>query len=183
MLLCPKCSFVLDVTKVTGKGAEKKTISNVNSFIDTVLDPETDLFKLRVTFKEGRVKSSPKYKKLEGPDKKKVMVAFTRVTSELKGDGIYFQCSNCGYMTPVRRNTTFYKENYNTSEKIKLLENYELECLDQTLPRTKDYVCRNKACPTLDKKNLLAKEAVFFRKRKSYELTYACCVCKKGWLV
>ena len=47
-------------------------------------------------------------------------------------------------------------------------------------PRTRDYICPNKSCKAHDK-NYTDREAIFFRKNKSYELEYLCCICNTIW--
>ena len=55
---------------------------------------------------------------------------------------------------------------------------------DQTLPRTKDYICQNKKCKTHNSSNYFEKEAVFYRPNPDKYITkYACCVCKESWYV
>ena len=80
-------------------------------------------------------------------------------------------------MTP---GTQLYNKSYvmvDTSS----LENPLLKVNDPTLLRTRDYICKNKNCPTQkDKTNA---EATFFRTKTSFQLTYVCCVCKTSWLM
>ena len=60
-------------------------------------------------------------------------------------------------------------------------DDYKLICHDNTLPRTRDYNCKNINCLTNDKNNKeVQKEAVFFRS-KNYDITYVCTVCEFGW--
>src|SRR5438105_4607564 len=90
-----------------------------------------------------------------------------------------FSCNNCGYLTPIKPGTLVFSKNFESESTNIFLEDFSTMCTDATLPRTKDYICPNKSCPTNDKKvDLVAKEATFKRLGKTYKIVYMCCICK-----
>ena len=71
---------------------------------------------------------------------------------------------------------------FNINDKIntiRTLEDNKLISMDPTLPRTKDYSCKNVNCVT--HKNIKDKEAVFLRIPKTYNLSYICTKCYYSW--
>ena len=57
-----------------------------------------------------------------------------------------------------------------------------LRSYDNTLPRTKDFVCPKKDCKSNKKGNENNREAVFYRPfPNEYNLKYICCTCLTSW--
>jgi hypothetical protein len=133
-------------------------------------------------FDLSNLKTNNLYKKLNKEDKNKVVEVFKNIKDDTTADGVYYICNNCGYFKSIRRGELLFSKNYSKTDVVESVD-YELKCADYTLPRTKDYICKNKNCITHDKKNYKLKEALWFRQTESYQLTYVCCVCKTGWLV
>lgn len=182
---CPKCDYYLNITKkIKGDGEGSITVAETpEQFIELATSEDTE-GEIRVAFKIDKLKNSSEFKALSSGKQKKLLTLFKKTSAKKTGFGVYFTCDNCGYFTSVRPGTILYKESYNKTTKIVLLDDYSLTCEDPTLPRTKDYICQNKECPSHNKKNLATKEAVFFRPNKNeYNLIYVCCMCKKGWRV
>ena len=62
---------------------------------------------------------------------------------------------------------------------IIMMKQNRLLLLDNTLPRTKDYICPNTKCESHKNIN---KEAIFYRPDKnSYRLEYQCAACRIKW--
>ena len=89
-------------------------------------------------------------------------------------------CSNCGYKKQVNETIKLYEFNVNDkTNDIRSLEDNKLLCLDPTLPRTRDFTCKNSNC--ISHKDPSKKEAVFMKLPKSYNLTYVCNTCYYSW--
>lgn len=190
MFFCPQCNYALDITKTlpqTETGTTKQLvpqqiISNINEFVTNVLKKPEELNNASLGFQVNSLTSNAKYKKLSKQNQELVLSKFNEITNKTSGKhGVYFICKYCGYSSPIKKGTIIYNKNISKEQQVTSLENYDLKCIDPTLPRTKDYICKNAECPTQDKKHEDEKEAVFFRPKHSYEVTYVCCVCKKGW--
>jgi hypothetical protein len=192
MSFCPKCDYALDITKNISKKKASKTrvkLFNMNKFISIVLQ---NLERLQTHMEDDNVvldfnlnnlKNNNVFKKLK-KDKKTIVIEYYE---KLKDKDVpkfsaYFVCNNCGYFSPLKERTVLYSKNYGKID-ISAETDYELVCSDNTLPRTKDYTCKNHKCITHDKKNYGMKEALWYRQTGSFQLTYVCCVCKTGWLI
>jgi hypothetical protein len=188
MSFCPKCNYVLDITKNIPKdklSMDELKLLNISKFISTVLAKDDSSLineNIVLDFDLSNLKASNLYKKLNKDDKNKVTDSFKNIKDETTTDGAYYICNNCGYFKSIRQGELLFSKNYSKANVFESVD-YELKCSDNTLPRTKDYICKNKNCITHDKKNYKLKEAVWFRQTESYQLTYVCCVCKTGWLI
>ncbi len=191
MYFCPKCKFILDLSKMDtfsvpneSTSVKKKTLSNISSIIKKILDDENlEEYKLDIDLAE--LEENNKYKKLDEDDKIKVYNAvseslFVKKASGTSGAG--FVCQNCGYSKDINHSLLLYSQEFveNNEAPKYTPEDYKLIIHDYTLPRTKDYNCKNVNCITNDKKNSDKKEAVFFR-AGNFDVTYVCTVCEFGW--
>ena len=93
-----------------------------------------------------------------------------------------FFCSNCGYKKKINDSLKLYELNKNNSiSELTTIEDNKILAQDPTLPRTKDYICKNINCIShKDKKN---REAVYFRDPKNFSINYICNVCYYKWEV
>jgi hypothetical protein len=73
----------------------------------------------------------------------------------------------------MSNNTTYGTE-------LKDYSKYKYIKYDNTLPHTRDYICKNKDCKT--NKDYKLKDAKWFRPNKNrYETLYICCECDTIW--
>jgi aspartate carbamoyltransferase regulatory subunit len=91
------------------------------------------------------------------------------------GKYIYNTCKNCGHYSILEPKTLVFQINF--EKEGEYFYNPDLKH-DNTLPRTKDYICPNKNCTS--HKDLKSKEAIFYR-GKNYNLTYQCVNCDESW--
>ncbi len=92
----------------------------------------------------------------------------------------YFICYNCGFYETIKPGTVIFSKKLDNNDTYKNIEDYQYMLLDNTLPRTSNYVCKNEKCKTHENKEL--KEAIFFRENNNnYQLIYLCVYCKKHW--
>ena len=89
----------------------------------------------------------------------------------------YFQCTNCGYTTKIKPGTLIYSKTTGGKTSKSLTYNVSDMIYDNTLPRTRKYICQNKKC--ISHKHPEKKEAIFFRTDNTYEITYICTLCKE----
>ena len=95
---------------------------------------------------------------------------------------INFFCNNCGYKKEISESLKLYEINKNNNiEKISSIEDNKILVQDPTLPRTKDYICKNINC--ISHKNTKNKEAVYYRTQNSYTINYVCTVCFFEWQI
>lgn len=187
MYFCPKCSYILDIGKIENAKKEiKKTINNVSNIIKMILADEIlDEFNFNIEI--NNLEKNSKYKKLSENDRIKV---YNKITENLylnKSSNIdnlaSFICNNCNYNKEITNSITLYKRSYdksNTNTSYDVNTN-ELLKNDPTLPRTRNYSCKNVNCLTNDPKNKnIEKEAIFFRDN-DFDIKYLCTVCNHSW--
>ena len=91
---------------------------------------------------------------------------------------IGFKCNNCGNIKKIDTTFLLFKEDRRkTSSTLEFDPTILIK--DPTLPRTKDYSCKNIKCSSI--KNPETKEAIFIRNRNTYNLIYICTVCNSSW--
>ena len=128
----------------------------------------------------SNLEKNSKYKKLSDSDRIKV---YNKITENLylnkssTSDQLAsFICNNCSYNKEITSSLTLYKKSYReTNNKINYdINTNELLKNDPTLPRTRNYSCKNISCLTNDSKNkTINKEAVFFREN-GFDIKYLC---------
>lgn len=92
-----------------------------------------------------------------------------------------FKCSNCGFSENIKpktmvlsRTSDLVNKEYTDKTKYKDMVN------DETLPRTRNYICPNEAC--LSHKDHTKREAVWFKPDiQKYGILYICTSCNKMW--
>ena len=173
VFFCPNCNYDLGISKnekITSD-EDKKKISLDEIF--KKLAKKEKLNKYVPDFKKSDLETNKKYLKLSPSEKDKVDSLFVNKLLEAE-----LSCKNCGYAKVLEETIKLYEYNVSDRNYSKTLEDNKLLCLDPTLPRTRDFTCKNVKCSTL-KGGL--KEAVFMRIPKSYNLTYICTTCYHSW--
>lgn len=177
MFFCPKCNFSLDISKVIPQEISGDIqLKNPKDFIDMFEDDELDS-NIKIVFTKKDLLANKDYKKLSEKEKEEIIKKFNNINNT--GYNIaYFVCNNCQFITKLNQGTNIYKVSFKSS--FKQDDNNNLKIYDNTLPRTKDYICPNNKCESHKKHQ--QKEAVFFRPYKdSYILQYSCTLCKSSW--
>ena len=178
MFFCPKCNFSLDITKnIPNEISNNIEVGNPKDLIDLFLDNEID-GNLKITFQKKDLLSSKEFKKLELEIQNDIQNKFDEITN-IGFNKAYFLCNNCQFITKLEAGIKLYEVS-NTSKYTKndIVKN---KIDDNTLPRTKDFICPNSKC--ISQKNDINKEAVFYRLNKeSYNLKYVCTSCETSWL-
>lgn len=170
MYFCEKCNFMYDITNLGNLNKEDISIDEL--FINI----KGDISKYNFKFSFDELKEDSRYKKLSKKLKSKIEENFKDTKFN-----IGFSCTNCGNIKVIKESKLLYKHNKDIAEENDIEDDldYSLIAKDPTLPRTKDYECKNVKCPTL--KNPKIKEAVFVRKPNSYNNIYVCTVCNHYW--
>lgn len=154
------------------------------------LESDTDL----VDYDERKLIRQPEFQKLDTEMRERVLTAIQKLlpsdkTKKRNGSvkplttsgKIYYVCNNCGYQTPLPPGTVIYEQN-NTDSSMENLDPmlYRNMMDDPTLPRTRNYTCPNKKCPSHAKPQL--REKVTIRpSTKKYFVVSICCACEHVW--
>ena len=178
MYFCPKCNFLLDITKKVA-GQNINEINSIDEFIERSLNNDLDNV-LKLKFNNADLLKNSNFKKLSSEEQQIVRNKYDIYTKDNIVNA-YFYCDNCNYTTKLEGGTIIFK----TSTTTDLEEDANVlvsRILDKTLPRTKDFICPNQKCETNKKLNSKDREAVFYRPNSnSYSLKYVCCSCKTSW--
>lgn len=91
---------------------------------------------------------------------------------------VYFICKFCKNYEKIKPQTCIYTKNFGGENAIEV-DNYTYSIYDHTLPRTRNYICKNSKCETL--KNDAIKEAVL-TKNSLEQIVYICTSCSTHWI-
>lgn len=111
-------------------------------------------------------------------------------SGEADDGSVSLKCTTCASSYPLPGGTVIYGIDLDVDSREgeqQHQEEWDLEAIltDPTLPRSKDYECRNDTCPSRKPGfDAAKKEAVLYRAPNTYHLRYACCVCRKArWAI
>lgn len=178
VFFCPNCQYSLGINKSTNDDMyedNRKIIESVNDTFKLLEKDNVILSDYKATYPKKDLIKNKKYDKLSIKDKGLVNQLFSSIVYEAD-----LSCKNCGYKKQIGETIKLYE--FNVNDKItttRTIEDNKLLVLDPTLPRTRDYNCKNINCIT--HKNSKDKEAVFLRIPKTYNLTYICAKCYYSW--
>ncbi len=199
MKFCPKCDNIMDISRTAPKasfGTDPTTLSNTTTEKQTETDKNKEdndnIIKVINMFKNGIDLTSEKidyeqlikhkeYLALKDKEKKELV----KIVKSIEDEGLsaFMICKNCSYFEKlVHRTMVLNKMSKNSSDSSEQNDysKYKFMRYDNTLPHTRDYVCKNKDCKT--HKDHTLKDAKWFRpNQSSYETFYVCCECGFVW--
>ena len=176
MFFCPECNFLLDITKNLNDTirTKMKDVNDPKTFIDLVSSNNDKLIN-NVDFLKSELSKYITSNKIK--DENKIMKKFDFF--EKKKNKNFLVCNNCWYYEFIKDRTIIYK-NISSIQKEYTEDKLSYMIKDNTLPRTKDYICANKECES--HKNDVDKEGIFYRvSTESYKINYLCTNCKTSW--
>jgi hypothetical protein len=176
MYFCPKCYYLFDIGKASGKDDDESK-ELIKKVADALKKVDEDLQNYKAEFKEEDLYKNAKYKKLNEEQKQNLSKLFEDKTVI----GAEFKCNNCNFIKPIKDTVLLFQLEYTENlNKVKNLNENKLYCQNPILPRTHDYICKNTNCLT-NKDKKTKKESVFYRNKNSFKMTYICCVCYHSW--
>lgn len=191
MFFCEKCRYLYNVTKdIKNKqigGKINEALTNVfNKYINKEQLEEKDLRKL----KRKDILDDERFENMTKKEQRKV-ISFIRSanknffieedppTETVTGTTTaFFICKYCKHFKPIKPGTLIYSRSYG-GESSAETEDYTYAIYDQTLPRTKNYICKNPKCES--HKNETIREAVL-TKNVFYQIVYICTACSTYWV-
>jgi hypothetical protein len=139
---------------------------------------EDDLAKLNIvdiqTDPRFEVMSKNKQQQIQSKLKEINPDIFTKNTKK-KESNAYFVCMMCSYTEEMTNGVVLFDQKYDMSTNDSI-DDFSMCIYDQTLPRTRHYLCHNKKCPTYKNPKLETKEAVI-TKSKAGQVVYVCTLC------
>ncbi|BCS82952.1 putative DNA-dependent RNA polymerase subunit rpb9 [Cotonvirus japonicus] len=191
MIFCEKCRYLFNITKdVRTKQVGGKINNALNNIFDKfqnntqIIDSDLKRIKGKDLTDDERFENMTKKNKkkltqiIKAIDKTFFIEEQDDESEEISSNKAYFICKYCKNYRPINAGTVIYTKNYDTNEESGI-ENYDHFVYDQTLPRTKNYICKNDDCETHENPNL--KEAVL-TKNSGDQIIYICTVCTTHWI-
>ena len=201
MEFCPKCQNMLDISRTAPKVQtliDSETPTSVSETTVSSVEENKDLNKLikkfeaKKTIEHEDVKTvsiellskHQKFLDMKPQDKEKLLKIITVLTTDTD-DAIsaYKLCKNCLYSEHLTERTLVISRmnasgvsGYNDSNRYGFMK------YDKSLPHTRNYVCKNKSCPSHTDHTL--RNAVWYRPMTDSYMTYmTCCECSAFWLL
>lgn len=189
--ICPQCGYKMEITNIL-LDLKPEKITSIQ-FINAYLNKSKDFSRFIINFTKEVLLNTKQFKNQSENVQIEILHKYEEVDRNNKDsiNRLKFICYSCKYSKNLKSPTILLSDNMSfinktdeeqptTSITNNIVINPQNKILDPTLPRTKDYVCKNKDCGS--HKNDENKEAVFFRINNTYQLIYVCCVCKTYWL-
>lgn len=190
MFFCEKCRYLHNVTKdIRGKqigGRINEAITNIfKKYYNNEELHEKDLRRI----KAKDLVSDERFENMTKKEQRKLISYvkavdrnfFTESGEQMEprigSTAAFFICKYCGNSKPIKPGTLIHSKNYNASGDGEL-EDYTFAIYDQTLPRTRDYICKNDKCESHNNEKI--KEATL-TKNANEQIVYICNVCSTYW--
>lgn len=193
MQFCPKCDNIMDIGKSTTKFTLSQDPTSLSLTTATGTDIKNDdeqslkiinMFKngidiLNEKFNVEQIMKNKEFINLKDREKKELI----KVLKTLEDDSLnaFIVCKNCSYSEKLIKQTLILSKmsKFSTNEYSDLTK-YKYMRYDNTLPHTRDYICKNKECKS--HKDHTLKNAKWFRPiQNSYVTYYVCCECGIVW--
>lgn len=191
MFFCEKCRYLFNVTKdIKSKQVGGKINDALTIIFDKISRGEQIMEKDLKKFKGKDLLDDERFEVMNKKDQRKLISTVKAVDknffaeeepeSEAKvGSNIaYFICKFCKNYKPIKPGTVIYSKSYSTINASEM-EDYTYAIYDQTLPRTRTYICKNAKCET--HKNDSLKEAIL-TKNATDQIVYICTHCSTNWI-
>ncbi len=190
MFYCKNCNFSLEITKNSALNPDNditqiRNLATPQELVKVVLnnaDVGNDV-QFKISFNLNTLKDYLSEQKQIYEDQYQAVIdKFQQIVKQQKNTvQYYFICNTCSTSYVLQPGTVIYSINYDKSSGGLVDDDVTVRAQDPILPRTKDYTCPNKSCTS--HKNLVDKEAVFYRNNKNFHLAYICTLCNTKWSV
>jgi len=191
MFFCEKCRFIFNITKdVKSKqigGRINEALTNIfTKYSNNEQLDEKDIRRIKgkdlldderfedMTKKEQRKMMSW----IKSVNKSFFVEEEIPVDAKVGSNMAYFICKYCKNSKPIKPGTLIYSKNYGSNSSAGT-EDYTYAIYDQTLQRTRNYICKNAKCES--HKNDAVKEAAM-TKNSMDQIVYICTSCSTFWV-
>ena len=195
MQFCQKCDNIMDISRSVPKVLVDVNPSSLSATTETQTQTVYDnkiILKIINMFKNGidisnekidydKLIKSTEYTSLKDKEKKELV----KIIKSIEDDTLsaFMICKNCSHYEKLTKRTmvlNIMSHNYGSGNELNDYSKYKYMRYDNTLPHTRDYVCKNKTCGS--HKDSKLKNAKWFRpNQSSYETFYVCCECGIVW--
>ena len=196
MSICEKCRYLYDITKDVRSANSRTTDPQIISLFEKYAEDKDILAKDIVTINPTSLFNTDFFNQMADDDKNKLADILSALDNryiaayedhkkavakkaQIASKNIaYYICKFCGNYKKIESGTIIYSKNYNTNV-TSVDEDYTYAIFDVTLPRTRNYVCKNTKCKSHTDESL--KEAVI-KKNSLYQIIYVCTACNSHWI-
>lgn len=188
MFFCEKCRYIFDIT---GNVKRKQVGGKINKAINNIFtkhinnEPYTEDDIAKIT--PGDLLHNEKFENMTKKEQTKIMAGIRAVNKQFFREkkieepiddkkintNAYFICKYCQNFKPIKPRTLIHSRDY--SDGSDNLVDYSEMVYDQSLSRTRAYICKNPDCETHHNDEL--REAVL-TKNNAYQIIYICTHCK-----
>jgi len=191
MFFCNKCGYLYNYSKgnkhtqIGGESRNNASSNIINKFKNQETIVEDDL----ANTSGQEILNSDRFDMLNKKEQRKIISLIKEIDKNFfdvnddvdpdkseNNNSAYFICKSCNNTKLITAGTVVYSKKFNIDASTDV-ENYEYLVYDNTLARTKNYICKNLKCETHTDINL--REAVI-TKTKNDRVVYVCTVCKIG---
>lgn len=191
MFFCEKCHYLYNVTKdVKSKqigGKINETLTNIyNKYSNNEPLEEKDLKRI----KGKDLLEDDRFENMTKKEQRKI-ISFVKAVdrnffaqeeeptkTKIGNTSAFFICKYCENSKPIKPGTLIYSKNYNTVDSTDV-DDYTYAIYDQTLPKTRDYICKNEKCKTHSNPDI--KEATLTKNARD-QIVYICNICSTYWI-
>ena len=178
MYFCPNCNSNLDITKKI-KNPFIREYNDSTSYINDILNKETSGTFIFNNLNINEIQNNKLFKSQTQDIKQEIIGTFKDHTNKM--NKVYFICNTCDFHKLLSSGITIYKKTI-PKDLTEDIERQNIKKYDNTLPRTKDFICPNNLCSSNKKENFHKKEAIFYRPYNDlYYLKYLCTACDTSW--
>jgi len=190
MFFCEKCRYLYNVTKdVKSKqagGRINEALTNIfTKYQNNEKFEEKDLKRIKGKdltdddrFDEMTKKEQRKLISTVKAVDKNFFVEEPEIEKKIGSNVAFFICKYCKHPKPIKPGTLIYSKSYSTNGSVET-EDYTYAIYDQTLARTRNYICKNPKCES--HKNDAVREAVL-TKNITDQIVYICTACSTNWV-
>lgn len=190
MFFCNECRYLFNITKdIKGKQLGGKINVSLNNLFEKYNKNEKidsdDLKNIKIK----NILNDERFEAMNKKDQKKMLSFLKDIDKEFVVDNndekkdpnkntVHFICKFCKNNRLIEPGTLIYSRKYGSINAVEA-EDYSYVVYDNTLARTKNYICKNTSCETHENHDL--REAVLL-KNNLYQIIYVCTVCKTHWI-
>jgi hypothetical protein len=174
----PKSSFLGDPTSLsTTTVTDNINNDEYSTKIINMFKNDIDISNEKIDFE--KISKNKEFLNMKDKDRKELTRIIKMIEDEAQN--AFIICKNCSYSEKlVKRTLLLNKMSKNSSIDFNDLSKYKYMRYDNTLPHTRDYICKNKECKS--NKDHTLKDAKWFRpNQNSYITYYICCECGTIW--
>jgi DNA-directed RNA polymerase subunit M/transcription elongation factor TFIIS len=180
MDFCDKCDFQFDIQKAVSDSKKIIKEANIDDLVNAV-NRNQNMYNFTIEVPFDTIKENASFQALT-PDKKDTIKNL--VENPIGKSEFIFHCPTCGFKKPLPNGIVLYSRRYLAPSENKMDDTLvKLMIRDNTLPRTKDYICPKADCLTHDKRNYDRKEAILYRESGSYRTHLVCTACESDWRI